>query len=110
MKFLRVSFSAIHFRCSQSVSPGGGATPPTMTSPNLAFGVGGDDVDDLYATHEFVLCEFGAPDPFAPQNAGKTGICRPSGDSWQVGGSHHRNSQGRTRSIRCVTFYPPVSR
>ena len=32
--------------CSQSVSPGGGATPPTMTSPDLALGMAADDMDD----------------------------------------------------------------
>ena len=32
-KFRRIWSLAIQFRCSQSVAPGGGATPPTMTSP-----------------------------------------------------------------------------
>ena len=33
MKSRRVPSRAIHVRCSQSVAPGGGATPPTITSP-----------------------------------------------------------------------------
>ena len=56
-KLRSVWSSAMKRRCSQSVSPGGGATPPTITSPDLAFGVAGNDVDYLAAAHSPLLVD-----------------------------------------------------